>query len=36
MGMGMVPFISIAHLYLERIVPIFRFYVHENECMKML
>ena len=35
MGKGMGPFLCIAYVYLDRIVPRFGFYVHEDECMVM-
>ena len=36
MDKGMGPFLGIAHVYVDRIVPRFGFYVHESECMNML
>ena len=35
MSKGMGPCLCIAHVYLDKIVPRFCFYVHESGCMPM-
>ena len=35
MGMSMVPFLCISHVYLDRIVSSFGFYVYDYECMNI-